>query len=53
LSKYLGDLTVGQEVAVKGPKGQFIYKPGLVKAFGMIAGKFHIMYFISSSINFN
>lgn len=38
LSKYIGNLIVGQNISVKGPKGQFKYKPGLVRAFGMIAG---------------
>ncbi|GBC04426.1 hypothetical protein RclHR1_05680011 [Rhizophagus clarus] len=38
ISKYLGELIVGQQISVKGPKGQFKYRPGLVKALGMIAG---------------
>uniref|UniRef100_A0A1D1XD31 NADH-cytochrome b5 reductase n=1 Tax=Anthurium amnicola TaxID=1678845 RepID=A0A1D1XD31_9ARAE len=38
LSKYIGELVVGQQIPVKGPKGQFKYRPGLVRAFGMIAG---------------
>ncbi|CAG8518139.1 9827_t:CDS:2 [Funneliformis mosseae] len=39
LSRYFGEeLVVGQKVSVKGPKGQFKYTPGLVRAFGMIAG---------------
>ncbi|CAB4385962.1 NADH-cytochrome b5 reductase 1 [Rhizophagus irregularis] len=38
ISKFIGELVVGQEISVKGPKGQFKYRPGLVRAFGMIAG---------------
>ncbi|CAI2169529.1 12184_t:CDS:2 [Funneliformis geosporum] len=39
ISRYFGEnLEIGQKISVKGPKGQFIYSPGLVRAFGMIAG---------------
>lgn len=38
VSKYFAELEIGQTISVKGPKGQFKYTPGLVRAFGMIAG---------------
>jgi len=38
ISKYFGELQIGQTISVKGPKGQFKYTPGIVRAFGMIAG---------------
>ncbi|CAG8670692.1 34491_t:CDS:2, partial [Racocetra persica] len=38
ISKWFDSLEVGQMITVKGPKGQFKYKPGLVRALGMIAG---------------
>ncbi|GAB5585826.1 NADH-cytochrome b5 reductase [Umbelopsis nana] len=38
ISKYIGELKVGDSVAVRGPKGSFNYTPGLVRSFGMIAG---------------
>lgn len=38
VSKYLGEMQVHQTIKVKGPKGQMVYTPGLVRAFGMIAG---------------
>ncbi|CAG8743662.1 4193_t:CDS:2, partial [Cetraspora pellucida] len=38
ISKWIDGLEVGQMITVKGPKGKFIYKPGLVRALGMIAG---------------
>jgi cytochrome-b5 reductase len=38
ISKYIGNLKIGQTIRVKGPKGQFVYKPNMVRAFGMIAG---------------
>lgn len=38
VSKYLGEMRVHQTIKVKGPKGQMHYAPGLVRAFGMIAG---------------
>lgn len=31
-------LKVGQKVRIKGPKGQFNYRPALSREFGMIAG---------------
>ncbi|RHZ44659.1 hypothetical protein Glove_714g19 [Diversispora epigaea] len=38
ISKWLDDLKIGEKITVKGPKGQFKYRPGLVNALGMIAG---------------
>lgn len=38
ISKHIASLKVGQSIRTKGPKGQFVYRPGLVRAFGMIAG---------------
>ncbi|CAH1756777.1 10239_t:CDS:2 [Entrophospora sp. SA101] len=37
VSKYFAELEIGQTISVKGPKGQFKYTPGLVRALGMIA----------------
>ena len=31
-------LRIGQTIKVKGPKGAMVYRPGLVRHFGMIAG---------------
>lgn len=38
ISKYVANLKVGETIKVKGPKGQMVYSPGLVRHFGMIAG---------------
>ncbi|CAG8589515.1 2222_t:CDS:2 [Acaulospora morrowiae] len=38
ISKWIDELKIGEKITVKGPKGQFKYRPGLVRAFGMIAG---------------
>jgi len=38
ISKYFGDLTVGDMVSIKGPKGQMRYSPDLALEIGMIAG---------------
>lgn len=38
VSKYVGLMKIGDTIKVKGPKGQMVYRPGLVSAFGMIAG---------------
>jgi len=38
ISKHIASLKVGQSIKTKGPKGQFVYQSGLVRAFGMIAG---------------
>jgi cytochrome-b5 reductase len=34
----MGELQVGDSIAVRGPKGTFNYSPNLVREFGMIAG---------------
>jgi cytochrome-b5 reductase len=38
ISKHLANLTIGQTVRCRGPKGQFVYTPNMVRAFAMIAG---------------
>lgn len=38
ISKYITTLKIGQTLKVKGPKGAMVYRPGLVRHFGMIAG---------------
>ena len=38
ISKHMATLKIGQTLKVKGPKGAMVYKSGLVKHFGMIAG---------------
>lgn len=38
ISKYFGTLRIGETVKIKGPKGQMVYQPNLVRHFGMIAG---------------
>jgi len=38
ISRFIGELVVGQQISVKGPKGQFKYRHGLVRALGMVAG---------------
>ncbi|KAK9484253.1 hypothetical protein V1527DRAFT_520631 [Lipomyces starkeyi] len=38
ISKYVAGLQLGQTIRVRGPKGNMVYRPGLVRAFGMIAG---------------
>jgi cytochrome-b5 reductase len=38
VSRYLSLLSVGDSVRIKGPKGQFNYRPGLSTHLGMIAG---------------
>lgn len=38
ISKHMASLEIGQPLKVKGPKGAMVYRPGLVKRFGMIAG---------------
>jgi cytochrome-b5 reductase len=32
------ELKIGQEMAVRGPKGNFNYTPNMCRAIGMIAG---------------
>ncbi|CAG8639560.1 9284_t:CDS:2 [Paraglomus occultum] len=38
ISKHIAELKIGDQINVKGPKGQFKYAPGLVRAMGMVAG---------------
>lgn len=38
ISKHVAGLKIGESIKVKGPKGQMVYRSGLVRAFGMIAG---------------
>ncbi|KAI9093444.1 hypothetical protein DFS34DRAFT_643489 [Phlyctochytrium arcticum] len=38
ISKFIGELEIGQKIRVRGPKGFFTYTPNCVKALGMIAG---------------
>lgn len=38
MSQYIDNLKPGDFIQVKGPKGQFEYKPNMVQEFGMIAG---------------
>ncbi len=38
ISKYVASLMVGQTMDVMGPKGAMVYRPNMVRRFGMIAG---------------
>ncbi|KAI9186962.1 hypothetical protein LWI28_022786 [Acer negundo] len=38
MSHHFREMQVGDNLAVKGPKGRFKYQPGKVRAFGMLAG---------------
>ncbi|KAI9595418.1 NADH-cytochrome b5 reductase 1 [Syncephalis fuscata] len=38
ISKMFGELSIGDQINVRGPKGAFKYEPNLVKRIGMIAG---------------
>ncbi|KAG9136660.1 hypothetical protein Leryth_004448 [Lithospermum erythrorhizon] len=38
MSHHFREMSVGDYMAVKGPKGRFKYQPGQVRAFGMLAG---------------
>ncbi|CAD6890810.1 unnamed protein product [Tilletia caries] len=38
ISKHFAELKLGDTIAVKGPKGQMRYAPGLAREIGMIAG---------------
>ncbi|KAK4792177.1 hypothetical protein SAY86_022612 [Trapa natans] len=38
MSHHFREMSVGDYLAVKGPKGRFRYQPGQVRAFGMLAG---------------
>jgi cytochrome-b5 reductase len=38
ISKYLSQIKISDSIKVKGPKGNFIFRPDLAKEFGLIAG---------------
>lgn len=38
ISRYISLLKIGDKIRVKGPKGNFSYRPGLTKHLSMIAG---------------
>jgi len=38
MSKYIDGLAIGDHLEVRGPKGLFLYRPGMVRAIGMLAG---------------
>lgn len=38
ISQHVASLTLGRSIQVRGPKGAFVYRPNMVRAFGMIAG---------------
>ncbi|KAJ3090095.1 NADH-cytochrome b5 reductase [Quaeritorhiza haematococci] len=38
ISKYVHEMSIGQKIKVRGPKGFFVYEPNMVRSFGMIAG---------------
>lgn len=38
ISKYFSELKIGDQVSMKGPKGQMKYTPTYAKHIGMIAG---------------
>ncbi|KAL6066413.1 NADH-cytochrome b5 reductase 1 [Balamuthia mandrillaris] len=38
MSSYFDRMEVGDVIDVKGPKGKFIYRPNMKRAFGMLAG---------------
>jgi cytochrome-b5 reductase len=38
LSKWFGELELGAMVDVRGPKGNFLYRPNMCRSIGMIAG---------------
>jgi len=38
MSQYIDNLKIGESIQVRGPKGQFDYKPNTVEEYGMIAG---------------
>jgi cytochrome-b5 reductase len=38
ISKHMASLMVGQTMKVRGPKGAMVYRPNMVRRFGMIAG---------------
>lgn len=55
ISKYIGNLKLGDKIRVRGPKGQFKYTPGMVSEFSMISGGTGItpMYQIITHILYN
>lgn len=55
ISKYIGELKLGQKIRVRGPKGQFKYTPGRISEFSMLAGGTGItpMYQIITHILYN
>ena len=38
VSKFVGELKIGEQIQVKGPKGQMRYYPGMSREIGMVAG---------------
>lgn len=38
ISKFIGNLKIGQTIRARGPKGHFVYTPNMVRAFAMISG---------------
>jgi cytochrome-b5 reductase len=38
MSKYVSEMKLGDKIDVRGPKGQFLYKPNQCREIGMIAG---------------
>ncbi|KAJ3415517.1 NADH-cytochrome b5 reductase [Chytridiales sp. JEL 0842] len=38
ISKYFGELKLGDKIKIRGPKGNFVYQPNMVPEIGMIAG---------------
>ncbi|KAG8964539.1 NADH-cytochrome b5 reductase [Tulasnella sp. 419] len=55
ISKFVGNLKLGEKIKVRGPKGQFKYTPGIVREFAMIAGGTGItpMYQIITHVLYN
>ncbi|KAG9012543.1 NADH-cytochrome b5 reductase [Tulasnella sp. 427] len=55
ISKYVGNLKLGDKIRVRGPKGQFKYSPGSISEFSMIAGGTGItpMYQIITHVLYN
>ncbi|KAI5787035.1 hypothetical protein DFH27DRAFT_226772 [Peziza echinospora] len=38
ISKHVATLKIGDKIKARGPKGHMVYRPNMVRAFGMIAG---------------
>lgn len=55
VSKYIGELKLGQKIRVRGPKGQFKYTQGRISEFSMLCGGTGItpMYQIITHILYN